>query len=136
MKVWYSKRYLICLLLILIPAVLVVGQEREGILVAKVYKGSQGRTMPYRLYVPQKDDKQKPYPLVLYLHGGGGRGDDNRKQIEGGNGYLIDLFTSNETQQHYPSFVLATQSPMEGWIEEDSITPTRQLHLVYELIGE
>jgi acetyl esterase/lipase len=64
------QRYLICLLLILVLAVLVVGQEREEFLVAKVYKGSQGRTMPYRLYVPQNDDKRKRYPLVLYLHGG------------------------------------------------------------------
>src|SRR5215470_8197585 len=84
-------RYSLSLLLILLLAVLVVGQEREEVLVAKVYKGSQGQTMPYRLYVPQNDDKRKRYPLVLYLHGGGGRGDDNRKQIEGGNGYLVDL---------------------------------------------
>jgi predicted peptidase len=66
------QRYKLGLLLILFPAVLAVGQEREDILVAKVYKGSQGRTMPYRLYVPQNDDKRKRYPLVLYLHGGGG----------------------------------------------------------------
>ena len=62
------QRYKLGLLLILFPAVLAVGQEREDILVAKVYKGSQGRTMPYRLYVPQNDDKRKRYPLVLYLH--------------------------------------------------------------------
>jgi len=135
MKVWYSKRYLICLLLILIPAVLVVGQEREGILVAKVYKGSQGRTMPYRLYLPQKDDKQKPYPLVLYLHGGGGRGDDNRKQIEGGNGYLVDLLISG-SQVKNPSIVVVPQSPGEGWVGYDSITPTTYLSLVLELIRE
>ena len=32
---------------------------------------------------------------------------------------------------------MAPQSPMqEGWIEYDSITPTRQVRLVYEMIGE
>jgi len=35
-----------------------------------------------------------------------------------------------------PSFVVAPQSPMEGWIEQDLITPTRHLQLVYEMIGE
>ena len=111
-------------------------EQREKILAPKVFKNAHGDTLPYRLFIPVRNDQAKKYPLVLYLHGGGGRGNDNRKQIDGGNGYLIDLFTSNETQQHYPSFVVAPQSPMEGWIEEDSITPTRQLHLAYELIGE
>lgn len=111
--------------------------EREKILAAKVFKSSRNETLLYRLFVPQNYDAKKKYPLVLYLHGGGGRGQDNLKQIDGGNGYLIDLFTGPETQARYPSFVVAPQSPMqEGWIEYDSITPTRQLRLVYELIGE
>ena len=113
------------------------GQQREKILVPKAFKNAKGETLLYRLFVPQNYDRQKRYPLVLYLHGGGGRGNDNLKQIEGGNGYLIDFFTQTETQSRYPSFVVAPQSPMqEGWIEYDSITPTRQLRLVYELIGE
>lgn len=111
-------------------------KQREKILAPKVFKNSRGETLLYRLFIPLHYDQKKKYPLVLYLHGGGGRGNDNRKQIDGGNGYLIDFFTGNETQAHYPSFVLAPQSPMEGWIEEDSITPTRPLHLVHELIGE
>src|SRR6185369_2512504 len=100
----------LCLPLILLFAVVAVGQEREDILIAKVFKGSNGRTMPYRLYVPQNDDKRKRYPLVLYLHGGGGRGDDNRKQIEGGNGYLVDLLVSRSTQAKNPSIVVVPQS--------------------------
>ena len=54
-------------ILILLLSALAVAQKREDVLVAKVYKGSQGRTMPYRLYVPENYDKQKKYPLVLYL---------------------------------------------------------------------
>ena len=128
-------RYSLSLLLILLLAVLVVGQEREEVLVAKVYKGSQGQTMPYRLYVPQNDDKRKRYPLVLYLHGGGGRGDDNRKQIAGGNGYLVDLLIGN-SQVENPAIVVVPQSPGEGWVRDDSITATSYLSLVLELIVE
>ena len=111
-------------------------EQREKILAPKVFKSSRGETLPYRLFIPLHYDRKKKYPLVLYLHGGGGRGNDNLKQIDGGNGYLIDFFTADETQARYPSFVVAPQSPMEGWIKEDSTTPTRYLHLVYELISE
>jgi predicted peptidase len=111
-------------------------EQREKILAPKVFRNSRGETLLYRLFIPPHYDQKKKYPLVVYLHGGGGRGDDNRKQIDGGNSYLIDFFTGDETQVRYPAFVVAPQSPMEGWIEEDSITPTRHLQLVYEIIGE
>ncbi len=112
-------------------------EEREKILVPKVFQNQSGEKLLYRVFIPQNYDAKKKYPLVLYLHGGGGRGDDNRKQFDGGNGYLIDFFTGDDAQTRYPSFVVAPQSPMqEGWIEYDSITPTRQLRLVYEMLGE
>lgn len=110
--------------------------QREKIFVPKVFKNSRGENLLYRLFIPRNYDPKKKYPLVLYLHGGGGRGQDNLRQLDGGNGYLIDFFTGSEAQMRYPSFVVAPQSPMqEGWIEYDSITPTRQLRLVLELIG-
>ena len=112
-------------------------EQRERILLPNVFKNAQGETQLYRLFIPQNYDRNRKYPLVLYLHGGGGSGNDNQKQIDGGNGYLIDLFTSSETQSRYASFVVAPQSPVqEGWINTDRITPTRQLRLVHELIDE
>jgi predicted peptidase len=112
-------------------------EEREKIFVPKVFKNRSGESLLYRVFTPRNYDVKKKYPLILYLHGGGGRGNDNRKQVDGGNGYLVDFFTGDEAQARYPSFVVAPQSPMqEGWIEYDSITPTRQVRLVYEMIGE
>lgn len=132
----FRSRLPVLFILGLLLSGVVAGQDREKILTAKVFKNAKGETLLYRLFVPQNYDPKKKYPLVLYLHGGGGRGNDNLKQIEGGNGYLIDFFTQAETQARYPSLVVAPQSPMqEGWIEYDSITPTRQLRLVFELIG-
>lgn len=128
--------FILILLSVFSPQQLRTLGQREKILTPKVYKSSRGQSLPYRLFIPLHYDQKKKYPLVLYLHGGGGRGNDNLKQIDGGNGYLVDFFTSDETQARYPSFVVAPQSPMEGWIEADSITPTRYLHLVYDLIGE
>jgi len=130
------KSFAYSLVLILVLAALASGQKREDVLVAKIYKGSHGQSMPYRLFVPESYDKQKKYPLVLYLHGGGGRGDDNRKQIEGGNGYLVDLLVSRSNQAKNPSIVLVPQSPGEGWVSFDSITPTSYLSLVLDLIKD
>ena len=41
----------------------------------------EGRTMPYRLFVPSDYDPQKKYPLVLSFHGAGARGNDNSKHM-------------------------------------------------------
>lgn len=113
-------------------------QEREKILSPHVFKNAKSETLPYRLFVPQNYDRRKKYPLVVYLHGGGGVGDDNLKQIQGGNGYLIDFFTQAESQKRYPAFVVAPQSARDGWIGRafTKLPPTRQLRLVVDLIGE
>ncbi|HXD32126.1 MAG TPA: prolyl oligopeptidase family serine peptidase [Pyrinomonadaceae bacterium] len=127
---------LITVFILLLPGI-VLGQGREKILAAKTFKNAKAETLLYRLFVPKNYDRKKKYPLVVYLHGGGGRGNDNLKQIEGGNGYLIDFFTQAETQSRYPGFVIAPQSPVtEGWVEYDSMTPNRQLRLVFELIRD
>jgi predicted peptidase len=125
------------LLALLVPAIS-WAQEREKIFSPHIFKNAKNETLPYRLFVPQNYDRKKKYPLVVYLHGGGGVGDDNLKQIQGGNGYLIDFFTQGESQTRYPAFVVAPQSAGDGWIERalSKPAPTRQLRLVADLIDE
>ena len=36
----------------------------------------------YRLMKPEKIEAGKKYPLILFLHGAGERGDDNRRQLQ------------------------------------------------------
>jgi predicted peptidase len=68
--------------------------------------------LPYRLLKPKPfDDKQK-YPLVIFLHGAGERGDDNEKQLVHG----MNDFASDEIMAKYPAFVIAPQCPSgEAW---------------------
>jgi dipeptidyl aminopeptidase/acylaminoacyl peptidase len=47
------------------------------------FSNSQGDTIPYRLFIPQCYNPEIRYPLVLFHHGGGGVGDDNRGNLEG-----------------------------------------------------
>lgn len=39
-----------------------------------------GKTRAYRVFVPKKRDPNKKLPVMLYLHGSGSRGDENREQ--------------------------------------------------------
>ena len=124
-----------CVFLVIICSFTCAAQQRESDLLPNVFKNNKGETLPYRLFIPPDYNSQRKYPLVVYLHGGGGVGNDNRKQIQGGNSYLIDLFTDPDTQTKNPAFVLAPQSDGDGWVEAKDLTKgTRQLHLVVELI--
>lgn len=129
--------FLSFILALLAPAIC-AAQERQETLSPHIFKNDKGETLPYRLFVPPNYDRKKKYPLVVYLHGGGGVGDDNLKQIQGGNGYLIDFFTQAESQTRYPAIVVAPQSAGNGWIGRPFLppAPTRQLQLVVDLIGD
>jgi predicted peptidase len=75
----------------------------------RTYKGSW--TMPYRLFRPAGTDKA---PLVLYLHGSGGLGNDNQKQLGLGNIFGTFLWALPENQKGFPCYVLAPQTD-RGW---------------------
>lgn len=73
---------------------------------AKTFEG-----VPYRYLEPlDVSEGDKTFPIVLTLHGAGGRGDDNRKNLKVFNGVLA----SQEMREKYPCFVIAPQSKT-GW---------------------
>ena len=63
--------------------------------------------LPYRLLKPKDYDAKQKYPLVIFLHGAGERGDDNAKQLVHG----MNDFASDEVMAKYPAFVFAPQCP-------------------------
>lgn len=63
--------------------------------------------MPYRLMPPLGFDEGRRYPVIVSLHGGGGRGTDNRRQLRGWNRLLAD----EARRAAHPSYILAPQSP-------------------------
>jgi predicted peptidase len=81
-------------------------------------------TMPYRLFRPQAAGT---HPLVMYLHGSGGQGDDNEKQLGLGNIFGSQLWALPEHQQRVPCYVLVPQTD-RGWIRYDfSKQPAREI---------
>lgn len=47
----------------------------------RVYDEEEDTIYAYRVYIPVDYDKEKEYPVVVALHGGGNRGTDNRSQL-------------------------------------------------------
>jgi predicted peptidase len=68
-------------------------------------------TMPYRLFRPYGGSK---LPLVLYLHGSGGLGADNEKQLALGNVFGTHVWALPENQKRFPCYVCAPQTD-RGW---------------------
>jgi dienelactone hydrolase len=95
------------------------GQEDAGWLekyAAKVWESDQGGTLNYQVRVPDALEAGKKYPLVLLLHGAGGRGDDNKGQIvDAGGGAALDKMGISGA---YGAYVMAGQVPNEKqWVD-------------------
>jgi predicted peptidase len=71
--------------------------------------------MPYRLFRPVTNRKM---PLVIYLHGSGGLGDDNLKQLTLGNRFGTRVWLLPENQRRFPCYVVVPQTD-RGWIRYD-----------------
>ena len=67
----------------------------------------KGVTYPYSLLPPKRIVKGKRYPLVLFLHGAGERGQDNERP----KGHFPEVMRGDENRKAYPCFVLAPQCP-------------------------
>ena len=65
----------------------------------------QDEVFRYRLRVPSKIEPGKRYPLILFLHGAGERGDDNKKQMR----HFPELWGNKAYADAYDCFVLAPQ---------------------------
>jgi len=66
--------------------------------------------LPYQLFTPEIKPGEN-YPLVLFLHGAGERGDNNKAQLKHG----AREFIKSENQAKHPCFVIAPQCPKEQW---------------------
>ncbi|MDR6561435.1 MULTISPECIES: prolyl oligopeptidase family serine peptidase [unclassified Arcicella] len=75
------------------------------------YVRSDGFKLPYRILYPKDYNKSKKYPLILFLHGAGERGNDNEKQLTHG----AKLFLKDENRENFPCIVIAPQCPTDNY---------------------
>lgn len=104
-------------------------------------------TLLYRIMYPKDFSEDKEYPLVLFLHGAGERGNDNNKQLIHGS----KLFTDETNRGAFPAIVIFPQCPQNDYwsnaivdrstkpitlIFPENAPPTKSLNLVMHLMEE
>lgn len=83
---------------------------------------SSSVSLPYRLYLPENYDADEEYPLLLFLHGAGERGNDNISHIVAGNVMGTELLLKRVILgANADKFIIvAPQCPAEmRWVESD-----------------
>ncbi|MGB3468619.1 MAG: prolyl oligopeptidase family serine peptidase [Cyclobacteriaceae bacterium] len=102
------------------------------------YTSADGDTLKYRQLMSDYDPDSK-YPLVIFLHGSGERGDDNEAQLKWG----VLNFAKDDVMKMHPSIVIAPQCPKDrqwgNFNRKDMTlapTPTKPMRLLIELIQQ
>ena len=117
------------------------GQVREGEdpFVLREYKNRRREALVYRLFTPQSYDRQKRYPLTVWLHGSGG----DRKILDVHSGIvpverrtgLWRLLALPQNQAKHQAFVLVPRCPPDKrWDDLGSAQPSSTMRLVLEVL--
>ncbi len=108
---------------------------------------SKQDTLRYRMLLPKNFSKDKLYPVVLFLHGSGERGNDNQLQLVHGS----KLFLNQMNRDAFPAIVIFPQCKKNSYwsnaivnrntkpIELDfplDAPPTKPLSLVMQLMED
>jgi predicted peptidase len=85
--------------------------KKGGVFEKREFTGASGKVLKYRLLKPDDYDPagKTEYPLVIFLHGAGERGDDNEAQLDEG----VGEFAKPEVRKKHPAFILAPQCPVK-----------------------
>ncbi len=106
------------------------------------YTNTKGESLNYRMVFPDYDTIRK-FPLVVFLHGSGERGNDNKAQLKWG----IQNFATDEALSLHPTFIIAPQCPKnKSWAnytvndKTGDLTikpnPTKTMELLVDLIHQ
>jgi predicted peptidase len=105
------------------------------------YIGSNKVPLKYRLLKPLGYEFGKKYPLMVFLHGAGERGDDNLITLKHG----AKDFADEALRKKYPAYILIPQCPANAkwsevdWSKESSKLPenaSQSMQSLKELIEE
>ena len=82
----------------------------------RTHPGPDGQTYNHLLVVPETVEEGKKYPLVVFLHGAGERGDDPAALMK----HFLPAMLSEEYRERFPCYILAPQCPKDGrWANRD-----------------
>jgi poly(3-hydroxybutyrate) depolymerase len=130
---------LIIALVVVMSASLASGRNNMDDYTPHVFESSTIK-LPYRMLPPTKVEPGKTYPLVIFLHGAGERGNDNGKQLK----HVAGRFVENEIRANFPCYVVAPQCPGgQQWVDTPWQLPkhtmppiSKSMTALIELIGD
>jgi predicted peptidase len=107
-----------------------------------IFTNGRGDTLKYRAIYPDYNPVRR-YPLVIFLHGSGERGNDNEAQLKWG----VMNFATDQAMTMYPAIIIAPQCPdNQEWSNYQSAensremhflaTPSKPMELLYQLIRQ
>ena len=65
--------------------------------------------LPYRMLLPENYNENKEYPLLLFLHGAGERGNNNESQLDHGSDFLLKI------NKDYDAIIVVPQCSKEDY---------------------
>ncbi len=110
-------------LLFLVPSLVRADEPKTGLL-DRTFTDADGKEAKYALFVPHDYKGDKPYPLILFLHGSGETGADGKRQTYVGLGPVLRM-----QEKSFPCFVLFPQSQERTW-QADSKDAQRALAML------
>ena len=114
-------------------AICLSGFSQENEAFEKEHFIQQGDTLNYRILYPENFSESKNYPLILFLHGSGERGNDNEKQLVHGS----SLFLDSLNRKKFPAVVIFPQCPQEDyWSNTDVDRSAGGVQLKFKNGGE
>lgn len=135
------KRNALCLLLVCLGNVISSHAQTERF-IRRIFINDKGDTLRYRVVFPDYN-KLRKFPMVIFLHGAGARGNNNESQLEDG----VMNFATDQALSMYSAITIAPQCPEdEGWANFEPgakagemylrATPSKPMELLHQLIRQ
>src|SRR5271157_2865398 len=120
--------FLSVFLLGLVAALPVRADDSTTGFIPKVFQGDKSNSK-YVLFIPHDYKGDKEYPLILFLHGAGERGDDGEAQVKQGIGNAIKF---KGKEKNFPFIVIFPQAALKGKWQAEGADAKRALAILDE----
>lgn len=112
--------FLAVIALTMLNVPVVFGQD-DSLFEKHIFISGKKDSLPYRFMRPQLTDTSMKFPLVIFLHGAGERGNDNNMQLVNG----AKNFATDTNRKKYPCYMLVPQCAKGfRWVETDWKLPS------------